>query len=269
MVDEVTPKKHRHQRGYTVLIVSDDSDGKTGTLKVSPFAAQALSFLAFFAAVILICYIVYSVMTINGLQHVQLLQNDQILTLTKEKETLAMANSTLNARVEQLSKSINQKVVRETNAEKAETEKHLPTGFPLTGTATMTSTRDLLDAETIDDAIRQLNERIANGETIDSIPGDPILYFTDAAQGSSVVATGAGTVAEIEDDQKYGKRIVIDHGSGFRSIYRNAGDAMVRVGDEVTRGSILFLIDNNRVVGYQITQDGTYIDPETMADIDG
>ena len=44
---------------------------------------------------------------------------------------------------------------------------------------------------------------------------------------------------------------------------------MVREGDEVTRGSILFVIGTNTTVGYQIIKDEKYIDPETMAQIDG
>ena len=270
VVDEVTPRKHRHQRGYTILIVSGDSDGSIGSIRLSPTVTQLLSFAAFFAGLILLCYIVYSLMTINGLQQIKLLQTEQISRLTKEQERLTAENSKLNSLVDQLSKSINQKAVKEANAEQVEAEKHLPTGSPVTGAATMTATRDLKDADTIEEAMALLNDRIANGESIDDIPGEPILYFTGAAEGSSIVATGNGTVSEIEADEKYGKRIVIDHGNGYQSIYRNAGDALVRVGDEVTRGSILIIIgESNNTLGYQITQDNSYIEPETLAQIDG
>ena len=269
MFDDEKPKKHRHQSSYTLLLVSDDKDSTTGTWKVGPLAAQVLAFGGFFVLLVIVCYIVYSVLTINGLERVRHLQSEQITSLSKEKADLAAENSSLNAMVDQLSRSISQKVVKENIAEKEEAEKHLPTGFPLTGAATMSNTRDLKDADTIEDAIAELNRRLADGESIDSIPGEPILYFTDAAEGSSIVATGAGTVQSIGDDKKYGHQIIIDHGNGYSSVYRNTGDAMVREGDEVTRGSILFVIGTNTTVGYQIIKDEKYIDPETMAQIDG
>ena len=143
------------------------------------------------------------------------------------------------------------------------------TGFPLTGTANMINTVDSQAAATIEAAIALLAEREKNSEVSDP-EGDPILCFIGAAEDSFVVATGAGTIAEIAEDEKYGSRIVIDHGAGYRSIYRNAGKAVVREGDEVLRGSTLFVIGaENATVGYQITQDGAFINPETLTEIDG
>ncbi len=269
MSAETKPKKHRHKRGYTLLVVPDDSDGLMTSMRFGHTAAQFLAFFLFFAAVVLICYIVYTVVTIDGMQRVEMVQLEQIEDLEKEKEELAAQNGELASRVDQLSKAISQKAVKETIAEEEDAEKHLPTGFPLNGASNMIGTKDIPEAETIEDSMRIVNERLSAGEAMENIPGEPVLHLTDAAEGSGIVATGDGTVVQIDEDKKYGKRIVIDHGNGYQSIYRNSGDALVRVGDEVTRGSILIAIENNKTVGYQIIENGTYIDPEKMAAIDG
>ena len=269
MLEDNTPRKHRHSRGYTILVVSDDSDGNTGTVRLGHVSSQLLAFGLFFAIVLLICYIVYSVLTINGLERVTAIQGDQLSTLTKENETLEALNSELNSKVDQLNKSISSKVVKEANAESESAQKHLPTGSPVMGASTMLNTKDPEEAETIEEALSLLAEREQNGQSFEDIPGDPILYFSDIAEGSSIVATGGGTVSAVADDKKYGKRIEVDHGNGYISIYRNAGDAMVREGDEVIQGSILYVVAGNNTLGYQIKQDDKYIDPEEIAEIDG
>lgn len=269
MSAETKPKKHRHKRGYTLLIVPDDSDDLMTSIRCGHTAAQMLAFFLFFAAVILICYIVYTVVTIDGMQRVEMLQLEQIADLEKEKEELSLQNGELSSKVDQLSKSISQKAVKEAIAEEEDAEKHLPTGFPVNGAANMIGTRDIAEIETIEDSMKYVNDRLTEGMAVEDLPGEPVMHLTDVAEGSGIVATGDGTVAQIEEDKKYGKRIVIDHGNGYQSIYRNSGDPLVRVGDDVSRGSILIVIRNNKTVGYQIVENGTYIDPETMATIDG
>ncbi len=269
MSAETKPKKHRHKRGYTLLIVPDDSNDLMTSIRCGHTAAQMLAFFLFFAAVILICYIVYTVVTIDGMQRVEMLQLEQIADLEKEKEELSLQNGELSSKVDQLSKSISQKAVKEAIAEEEDAEKHLPTGFPVNGAANMIGTRDIAEIETIEDSMKYVNDRLTEGMAVEELPGEPVMHLTDVAEGSGIVATGDGTVAQIEEDKKYGKRIVIDHGNGYQSIYRNSGDPLVRVGDDVSRGSILIVIRNNKTVGYQIVENGTYIDPETMATIDG
>ena len=74
----------------------------------------------------------------------------------------------------------------------------------------------------------------------------------------------------VEEDPLYGKVVEIDHGNGYVSYYRNAGAAKVAVGDNVTRGTVLFVVGaNNIMIGFQITLDGQYIDPAIVVDIAG
>ena len=120
-------------------------------------------------------------------------------------------------------------------------ENALPKGFPLSGTATMKEAEE----------------------------GDPMLIFT-AAQGINVITTGTGTVISVDVDTEYGNKIVIDHENGYQSVYRNAGTALVKNGESLGKGYILFSIgEDNQQLGYQIMQDGNYIDPMLLIEISG
>lgn len=88
--------------------------------------------------------------------------------------------------------------------------------------------------------------------------------------GSSIIASADGTVTSITTDSGYLHCIKIDHGNGYQSIYRNDGDAMIKEGDEVVRGAIMYVIgEENTELGYQIMYDEKYIDPMELINIDG
>ena len=74
----------------------------------------------------------------------------------------------------------------------------------------------------------------------------------------------------MDADTEYGTKIVVDHGNGYCSVYRNNGTALVKTGEELGKGYILFTIgEDNQKLGYQIMKDDAYIDPMTMIDING
>ena len=69
---------------------------------------------------------------------------------------------------------------------------------------------------------------------------------------------------------KYGNCITIDHGNGYVSIYRNAGESLVHEGDTVTKGATLMVVgSDNTKLGYQIKKDGEFINPEDLVEING
>ena len=71
-------------------------------------------------------------------------------------------------------------------------------------------------------------------------------------------------------DEEYGTKIVVDHGNGYISIYRNNGTALVKTGEELGKGYILFTVgEENQKLGYQIMKSDTYIDPMQIIDING
>ena len=91
-----------------------------------------------------------------------------------------------------------------------------------------------------------------------------------ASEGINVIASGTGTVLSVDVDVDYGNVVSIDHGNGYISIYRNKGNAVVKAGNEVTRGAILYVVgEDNTEMGYSISKDDTYIDPMEMIEING
>ena len=84
------------------------------------------------------------------------------------------------------------------------------------------------------------------------------------------MATASGTVSAINDDAEYGHNVWVDHGNGYITIYRNQGEANVRLGDSVSRGTTLFIVgEKNTKFAYQIMKDNAYINPIDMLDIKG
>lgn len=254
------PRKHRHKRNYTFMIISGDSDGSTKRLHLNHFKTQLLAYISFAVALAIICYIIYSALTISNLRKMQTSAQTQINELTVTNSTLEASNDMLQNEVEQLSAAINKRLVDEqASAEEAETLA-VPSGFPLTGTASMTSAMDDPTSTEVT-AITDDNK--------DDLKGNPIMLFT-AASGSNIIAAGTGTVLSVTTDAKFGNLVSIDHGNGYISYYRNQGDPLVSEGDTIDRGDIIFVVgEDNTTLGYQIQQDEQYIDPEVLIEING
>ena len=260
MSTEKKPRKHRHKRHYTFMVISGDSDGSTKRLHLNHFKTQLLAYTAFGIALVIICYIIYSAITINHLRSIEMEQKAQIDELTNESATLEASNGELETKVQQLSAALNQRLEDEQiSAEEAETLA-VPTGFPLTGTASMTPAVD----DPNDTKVTKLTE-----DNQDSATGNPLVLF-DSAAGNSVIASGSGTVQTVTTDVKFGNMVTIDHGNGYISIYRNMGDPLVTEGSAIDKGDIIFVItEDNTTLGYQIQQDEQYIDPEDLIEING
>ena len=73
----------------------------------------------------------------------------------------------------------------------------------------------------------------------------------------------------VTSDAKFGHIVSIDHGNGYISIYRNEGSPVVSEGDTVDRGDLLYVVNKNITLGYQIQKDEQYVDPEEVMDIKG
>lgn len=254
------PKKHRHKRHYTFMIISGDSDGSTKRLHLNHFKTQLLAYTLFAIALAIICYIIYAAMTINTLRGIQTEQRAALETLTNDNSVLQASNEKLETEVEQLKAAINKRLEEEQQSlEEAETLA-MPTGFPLTGTASMTNALDDTTATTITEL---------TDENKDTATGNPLVVFT-TSEGSSIIASGTGTVLTVTTDAKFGNSVSIDHGNGYISIYRNAGDPLVTEGSQIDKGDIIFVVTkDNTSLGYQIQQDEKFIDPEDLIEING
>lgn len=218
--------------------------------------------------VVLFCLVFLPGITIYDIIH--RLQEDvsakqaQIEELTTTNQALVVENEELQASVQVLSSTVNLQAERQEEAAKLS----IPSEFPVNGKVSMLEvTQAQIDAK------QQEAANAEEGQEVEQLASDkPIMIFTvtDINSGSSVIAAGSGTVTAVEEDPLYGKVVEIDHGNGYVSYYRNAGAAKVAVGDNVTRGTVLFVVGaNNIMIGFQITLDGQYIDPAIVVDIAG
>ena len=244
-------KKKRRKANYVLLVVSDSPVEKTKRYK---FARARINFIKGLIALMFLAMVGYIGFTSY---HNTIVMSRETVLKAKIQE-LNDANAQLQAENEQLtdkvsilSKTVNEKV----DAEKVQEEKNMPSGFPLSGTADVEETEEVLEMD--------------DGEVV-----RPMIVF-DASDGISVVAAGAGVVSYVEMDNKYGYQVFIDHGNGYTTIYRSGTEPKVKEGDEVARGALLYEMeedDDNEladIMAYQVMKDGEYIEPTEVLEING
>lgn len=164
-------------------------------------------------------------------------KRQELLGQIKEMETLI---ENLNSNIAVLSDTVNEKTQNEETLTAILENQKIPSEYPLTGSA-----------------------------SIDNGSNEEICIFK-ASAGATVAATAGGVVTAINDDGEYGHNVWVDHGNGYVTIYRNQGDVIVKLGDEVAHGTTIFVIGSkNTRFGYQIMKDGAYIDPMSMLSISG
>ena len=234
-------QQSKRRNRFALLLVTEKNDGTMKQHTISPALVEVAVAVFFMIAVAVICKFIYDGITIKEARQEIVNQIITINNLTDENEALSVENSTLSNKVTVLSEAVSMKVATEDAISQEMVENAIPKGFPLSGSATM----------------EEMEE------------GEPILIFT-AVQGINVVTSGTGTVVSVSADEQYGNRIIIDHGNGYQSIYRNGGTALVKNGEELGKGYILFSIgEENQALGYQIMKDDEYIDPMLVIDING
>jgi len=89
----------------------------------------------------------------------------------------------------------------------------------------------------VDPALSVLSKRFGMGR--DPFTGSQKMHYgTDfaAETGVPVVATATGVVTLVENDPVWGRRIVITHGRGFRTVYAHLGTVKAVQGRTVRRG---------------------------------
>lgn len=224
----------------------------TKKIKEFPLARGTINFISItmvclLTTVIILGMFVFQIMT-NKLEVSKSMEEEiskyqkEISEYHEENTRLIKMSETLNEKIVVLSDNINQRVETEKEILIEEEEKSIPSGFPLSGTATM-----------------------------EEIEGDsaPIIIFK-ANEGTAVIASGDGLILETGEDEEYGNVIKIDHGNGYTSIYRCDSDYDLENGQEITRGTVLFnMEENEQELGYQIMLDGQYIKPLDVIAIDG
>lgn len=234
-------QQSKRRNRFALLLVTEKDDGTMKQHTISSALVEVAAAVLFMIAVAVICKFIYDGITLKEARQEIVNQIITINNLTDENEALSVENSTLSNKVTVLSEAVSMKVATEDAISQEMVENAIPKGFPLSGSATM--------------------EEVEEGE--------PMLIFT-AMQGVNVVTSGTGTVVSVSADELYGNRIIIDHGNGYQSIYRNGGTALVKNGEELGKGYILFSIgEENQELGYQIMKDDEYINPMLVIDING
>lgn len=238
---EAEGRKSKRKINYMLMLFMDSKEGRIRQMGFGPVLIESVAGIGLTVIVVLavICY--RSDKRIEALMVETEQQQKDIEELTEEKADLISLREELTNKVTILSDTINQKVEEEEALEQERAQAHMPVGFPMSSSASLEET-----------------ER------------DNLLVKLSGSEGSSVIAAADGTIISITTDSGYLHCVKIDHGNGYNSIYRNDGDVMVKEGDEVVRGAILYVIgEDNKELGYQIMYDEKYIDPMELINIDG
>ncbi|MDE6388711.1 MAG: M23 family metallopeptidase [Lachnospiraceae bacterium] len=238
---EAEGSKRKRKNNYTLMLFADSKEGSIRQMSIGPALIESVVVLGLTVVIILavVCY--RQKKSIEILEAETARQKLDIEKLTEENADLVSLREELSDKVTILSDTINQKVEEEEAMEEARAQAHMPVGFPMSSSASLEE---------------------ADGE-------NPMVKL-NGSTGSSIIASADGTVISITTDSGYLHCIKIDHGNGYQSIYRNDGDAMIKEGDAVVRGAILYVIgEENTELGYQIMYDEKYIDPMELINIDG
>lgn len=233
--------KAKRKKSFTLKFFVDSEEGQIRQMGFGPALIGSVAVVAITAIVILSIICHRDAKIIEELTAKTQEQRESIEQLTAENADLVSLREELTDKVIILSDTINQKVEEEEALEQERAQAHMPIGFPMSSSASLEET----DSE-------------------------DLMVKLVGAIGASIIASADGTVVSITTDSGYLHCIKIDHGNGYNSIYRNDGDVMIKEGDEVVRGAILYVIgEDNTELGYQITYDEKYIDPMGLINIDG
>ena len=235
--------KNRHKRkvSHILIYTTDAVDADTKQVRIHPWVLAGVTLIVCCVLGAVIGCAVYEGELWGRIREHDASQNAALIAAQDEKDALQEKIDEQDAKIEMLSITIQDQTQQIAELQAQIAEQSVPTDYPLTGSASMTVITD----------------------------GDPMVEFT-ATEGSTVVAAGKGVVTAVEEDEVYGSRVVIDHGNGYVSIYRNKGESQVKAGDEVASGTTLFMVtEDNRQLGYQIKENDVYIDPTTIIAIKG
>ncbi|MDR2547336.1 MAG: M23 family metallopeptidase [Lachnospiraceae bacterium] len=234
-------KQSRRRSRFAVLLVRERKDGTIRQSHIATLTIMITSVILLSAMAFLIVRVVNEQ---NSETHRKIEEHEGIVTeLNDELTNLERANSEMYSMIDILSETLAIRVALDEIREEELRESSLPTGFPIGGSGSAS-----LDANAEETHILVIN----------------------ASDGNTIISVGAGVVESIEPDETYGNRLVIDHRNGFKSIYHNSGQPLVRVGEELGKRYILFLVGNsNRTLGFGIMEDEQPVNPMDIMETSG
>lgn len=229
---------------------------------------QVIRILIICIGVMLICVIGMFVCTIKLSNENQLLQ-EEILQIHSQAE---LEKKELSEKVTLLSNQLTAWI----EEEEAQAQKKVPTGLPVSGKVITIESEPIIIAtepegtgqEETDDEAAENGGETAEGEETVVEQEIPTVVF-GVKKETQIVAAGAGEVKSVESGAD-GTSVMIDHGNGYVSVYLFKGNAKVKVGDEVLRGTLLFEVtSNNAKFSFQILENGNYVNPMDLMEIHG
>lgn len=245
--------KKRVERFHLMAFI-DSKDGMIHQMGIGQRMIEAFVTVLVLIIAVLITGWVVSANRAEKFQLENIVLQSQVDALSQKVIDLEDENTTMSDKITILSDTINAKVEKENATEEEVNQAHTPSGFPLSASA------------------KQVAEDTAeeNQDTVETDSSEKNLLMFEASKGTNVIAAGAGVVSEIITHSKFEYKLTIDHGNGYKSVYYNSGSPMVKEGDEVIAGYVLFIIeDDNTLFGYQILENDVPIDPTSVLAIDG
>lgn len=133
----------------------------------------------------------------------------------------------------------------------------------------LTDLQALLTRVPIDAPVANFEINSGFGVRRDPFTGQPAQHLgldMAASYKTPITATGDGKVIYADWDGAYGRFVIVDHGMGLHSRYGHMARIMVKVGDTVTRGSVLGQLGcSGRCTGphvhYEVLHNGKPINP--------
>lgn len=228
---------------YHVLFVPDKDK------EAVKFSVSLEVLVIFFVAVVFVtiaalsyCFILTGELDQSNYQVLNLM--GQMEELSEQNAAMQVENEELQEKVVILSDTVNGKVQKEQEREAEIAKSYIPTGFPMKGTASYSESETELD-------------------------GNPIAVF-HASPGMSVIATANGEVSSIAGDDTVGFIVMVNHGNGYYSVYRNGTSPKVKEGETVTNTTVLFDMEaGHETLGYQIIENERFIDPLSLMETYG
>lgn len=246
---------------YTIILTSDSPAASHRRMHIRTGAIAVVSFVLFVAV---ICYAVYSTITMGGYVERSAKQVEQIVQLKEENEKLTAENKTLSDRASSLEQTLEKKEAQEHELVAAHEENYIPRGFPMSGAA------QILE----EDTAAETEGEEAQAEDDDTLKVEAKDEWKErvfvSTEGTKVVATAPGTIKEVREAEGEVSYVIIDHGNGYITTYRNLGSPIVEEGSQVLKGVALFLVgEDNTETGYSIRKDDGYVDPLELIEIKG
>ncbi|MDE6604330.1 MAG: M23 family metallopeptidase [Lachnospiraceae bacterium] len=247
---------------YTIILTSDAPAANHRRMHIKTGALGVVAFVAFVAV---ICYAVYTTITMGGYIERNTKQLEQLVQMKTENETLTAEKESLAGKVSSLEETLSRKEEQEHELVAAHEENYIPRGFPMSGAAQIKEE----DAAADDGEDEDDEDGEENTLKVEANEEWKELIFV-AAEGTKVVATAPGTVKEVREAEGEVSYVIIDHGNGYVTTYRNLGSPIVEENSQVVKGVALFLVgEDNTETGYSIRKDESYVDPLEMIEIKG